>query len=186
METLDEAARSALYRELRGVVRTIALRNPLVAGKPLVFLQRRRFICQMLHEYLGYFYDYGDIAGGGVYVLEQPGHSLALRDLVAGRLAAGQLHHAGHCRTTPRRSTSPLPSGPTGSRTYYSPERRCFHLFAMDADGGESPPAHRRAGRRLRSLPAARRRLAFMSTRRGGFRPLPQSLGAAAGLHAAP
>ncbi len=30
--------------------------------------------------------DYGDIAGGGVYVLEKPGRSLATRDLVAARL----------------------------------------------------------------------------------------------------
>ena len=57
---------SDLYHRVRWATRDLALRNPLLAGQPLVFLKRHRFICQMLHEYLGYFYDYGDVAGGGV------------------------------------------------------------------------------------------------------------------------
>ena len=78
-----------MYHRIRTVTRQAALKNPLLAARPLVFLQRRRFICQMLHEYLGYFYDYGDIAGGGVYVLDQPGRSLQARDLIHGRLPKG-------------------------------------------------------------------------------------------------
>ena len=52
-------------------------------------MQRNRFVCQMLHEYMGYFCDYGDVSGGGVYVLEQPGVSLKTRDLIQGRLPKG-------------------------------------------------------------------------------------------------
>jgi septal ring factor EnvC (AmiA/AmiB activator) len=57
--------RAALYLQLRWATRNLALKNPLLAGKPLVFMKRHRFVSQMLHEYLGYFYDYGDVAGGG-------------------------------------------------------------------------------------------------------------------------
>jgi len=66
LDDLDAAARRGLYREIRWVARNAALANPLLAGKPILFLERKRFICQMLHEYLGYYYDYADIAGGGV------------------------------------------------------------------------------------------------------------------------
>ena len=95
VDQLDEAGRLALYHQIRSVDRGMALKNPLLAGKPIAFMKRRRFICQMLHEYLGYFYDYGDIAGGGVYVLEQPG-PVARRPRPDRRPPAeGQLHDAG-------------------------------------------------------------------------------------------
>jgi hypothetical protein len=78
-----------LYQQIRAVTREMALKNPLLAGKSIVFMKRRRFVCQMLHEYLGYFYDYGDISGGGVYILDRPGKSLDLRDVVGERLPKG-------------------------------------------------------------------------------------------------
>jgi hypothetical protein len=71
------------------VTRELALRTRPFAGEPLVFLKRHRFVCQMLHEYLGYFQDYGDVAGGGVCILEEPGRSLKTRDLIGGRLQRG-------------------------------------------------------------------------------------------------
>lgn len=76
LRTLEDHKRLALYRQIRSLTRNMALKNPLLGDHPIVFMKRRRFICQMLHEYLGYFYDYGDIAGGGLYVLTRPGHSL--------------------------------------------------------------------------------------------------------------
>ena len=88
-DSLDQAARLDLYRSVRSIARGAALKNPLIASKPIVFMERRRFICQMLHEYIGYYYDYADIAGGGVYVLEEPGRSAKVRDLIDGRLPRG-------------------------------------------------------------------------------------------------
>ncbi|MHC4682675.1 MAG: hypothetical protein ACYTEK_28870, partial [Planctomycetota bacterium] len=61
VNSLDKETRLHLYQKIRSVIRDMAIKNPLVASKPVVFMKRRRFICQMLHEYLGYFYDYGDI-----------------------------------------------------------------------------------------------------------------------------
>lgn len=89
VETMEPDARRALYCGVRAAVRSMALKNPLLAGRPLAFMKRRRFICQMLHEYIGYYYNYDGIHGGGVYVLEAPGKSLKTRDLVAGRLPKG-------------------------------------------------------------------------------------------------
>jgi len=168
VEALDESARLDLYRQVRTVARRAALKNPMVASRPLVFLKRRRFISQMLHEYLGYFYDYGDIAGGGVYVLEEPGRSLRLRDLVGGRLPRGNyttLSLSFDAKTVYFAFSERAPQKPD----YYSPERRCFHLFAVDV-----------GGRKLRQLttgpnddfdpcPLPDGGLAFLSTRRGGF-----------------
>jgi len=86
---LPSADQIAFYHRVRWSGRALALRNPAVAGQPIVFMKRHRFVCQMLHEYLGYFYDYGDVAGGGVFALERPGDSFEVRDLVAGRLPRG-------------------------------------------------------------------------------------------------
>ena len=65
------------------------MQNPLFEAKPILFMKRRRFICQMLHEYLGYYYDYADIDGGGISVLERPGYSLETTDLIGGQLPRG-------------------------------------------------------------------------------------------------
>lgn len=89
LDSLDKAARTDLYLRLRWTVREAIMKNPQVAGQPIVFLQRRRFLCQMLHEYMGYYHDYGELDGGGVYRLEAPGRSLAVRDLINGRLPRG-------------------------------------------------------------------------------------------------
>jgi len=134
LDRLDEAGRLTLYRNVRWAARTAAFRNPLIAGKPIVFMQRRRFICQMLHEYLGYYYD--GISGGGVYVLDRPGMSLQARDLIRGRLPEGNyttLSLSYDAKTVyfafaPKDLPKP---------DFYKPEngRRYFHVFAMNADG---------------------------------------------------
>ena len=129
LNSLDETSRLNLYVRLRWLTRTAALKNPLVADKPLVFMKRRRFVSQMLHEYLGYFYDYGDIAGGGVYLLPKPGRSLQVRDLVQGRLPRGNyttLAVSPDARTL----YFAFAERASGKPDYYSPERRCFHIFA--------------------------------------------------------
>lgn len=165
--SLDDAARQTLYRDLRWVIREAALKNRLVAGKPLVFLERRRFISQMLHEYLGYFYDYGDIAGGGVYVLDEPGRSPKRRDLIGGRLPRGNYTtlalsydaktvYFGFCERAPKPN-------------FYSPERRSFHLYAVDADGRNLRQLTSGPDDDFDPCPLPDGGLAFMSTRRGGF-----------------
>lgn len=168
VESLDEAARLALYRKVRSLGRDLALKNPLFADKPIVFLKRRRFTQQMLHEYLGYYYDYKNIAGGGVYVLERPGRSLEVRDLIRGRLPRGNyttLALSYDARTIYFAFAERAAKKPD----YYSPERRCFHVFAMDADGGNLRQLTDGPNDDFDPRPLPDGGIAFMSTRRGGF-----------------
>jgi len=189
IESLDEAARGDLYRRLRSVTREMALKNPLLASKPVVFLKRRRFICQMLHEYIGYYYNYADVAGGGVYVLEQPGRSLQLRDLVAGRLPRGNYAtltvsydaktvYFAFAETRPFDRRYPLRAEwtilPAADRVpkelnYYGPGRSSFHIFAVDADGQNLRQLTEGLEDDFDPCPLPDGDVAFMSSRRGGF-----------------
>jgi len=168
LASLGAEARLGLYHRIRTVTRQAALKNPLLAGRPIVFLQRHRFISQMLHEYLGYFYDYEDIAGGGVYVLEEPGRSFKTRDLIRGRLPKGNyttLALSYDARTIYFAFCERAPKKPD----YYSPERRCFHLFAVDAHGANLRQLTFGPDDDFDPCPLPDGGLAFMSTRRGGF-----------------
>ena len=168
IDRLDETGRLALYHQIRSITRGMALKNPLIAGKRIAFMKRRRFICQMLHEYLGYFYDYGDIAGGGVYVLEQPGQSLEIRDLTHDRLPKGNfttLALSYDARTLYFGFAERAPAKPD----FYSPERRCFHICAMNADGTGLRQLTDGCNDDFDPCPLPDGGIAFMSTRRGGF-----------------
>lgn len=168
VDSLDARARLALYLEIRSATRKLALKNPLVASKPIVFMKRRRFVCQMLHEYLGYFYDYGDISGGGVYLLEEPGRSLKVCDLIDGRLPRGNyttLSLSHDARTIYFAFAERAPVKPD----YYSPERRCFHIYAMDADGANLRQLTDGPDDDFDPCPLPDGGIAFMSTRRGCF-----------------
>lgn len=167
-ESSAPATRRSVYLQARWALRSAALKNPLLAGKPLVFLQRRRFISQMLHEYLGYYYDYGDIDGGGVYVLEEPGRSMKRRDLIRGRLPRGNyttLALSYDAKTAYFAFCERAPVKPN----YYSPDRRTFHLYAVDVGDGNLRQLTFGPDDDFDPCPLPDGALAFMSTRRGGF-----------------
>jgi hypothetical protein len=168
IEALDENQRLSLYKELRWFNRAVALQNPMLGDQPIVFLKRRRFVCQMLHEYLGYYYDYEEIEGGGIFVLRDPGHSLEIHELAGNQLPKGNyttLSLSYDAKTIFFAFAERSASKPD----YYSPERNGFHIYAMDSDGNNL--------RQLTSglfddfdpceLPDGG--IVFMSTRRGGF-----------------
>jgi hypothetical protein len=169
MESLDAAGRLALYRRARWFGRELALADRRVTGQPLVFMKRNRYICQMLHEYMGYFQDYGNVApGGGVFVLERPGCSLQTRDLLGDRLTNGNfttLALSYDARTiffafAERSAKKPA---------FTSPERRSFHLFAMARDGTALRQLTSGVEDDFDPCPLPDGGLAFMSSRRGGF-----------------
>lgn len=165
---LPSADRLALYNRVRWSGRDLALRNPAVAGQPIAFMKRHRFVCQMLHEYLGYFYDYGDVAGGGVFVLERPGVSFEVRDLVAGRLPRGNyttLALGYDARTLYFAFAERAPRKPD----FYSTDRRCFQLYAIEVDGSGLRRLTDGSNDDFDPCPLPDGALAFMSTRRGGF-----------------
>jgi hypothetical protein len=145
------------------------LADPAVTGQPLLFMTRNRYICQMLHEYMGYFYDYGDVPpGGGVHVLVRPGYSLETRDLVDGRLTNGNfttlaLSHDGHdvyFAFAGRSARKPA---------FNSPDRRSFHLYRMSPDGSGLRQLTDGVEDDFDPCPLPDGGIAFMSTRRGGF-----------------
>jgi hypothetical protein len=168
IETLDEQQRLSFYKELRWLNRAVALKNPMLGDQPIVFLKRRRFVCQMLHEYLGYYYDFEEIEGGGVFLLKDPGHSLEIHELAGHQLPKGNyttLSLSYDAKTIFFAFAERSASKPD----YYSSERNGFHIYAMDSDGNNL--------RQLTSglfddfdpceLPDGG--IVFMSTRRGGF-----------------
>jgi hypothetical protein len=168
IEKLDKKTRLHLYHDIHSVARKLVLKNPLIASKPIIFMKRRRFVCQMLHEYLGYFYDYGDIAGGGVYILDEPGHSLKTTDLIKGQLPRGNyttLSLSYDARTIYFAFAQRAAKKPD----YYSPQRRCFHIYAVDADGTNLRQLTNGPDDDFDPCPLPDGGIAFMSTRRGGF-----------------
>ncbi len=168
MEGSDVAERLSLYHQIRWLIREAAFKNPLVGDEKIVFLKRRRFICQMLHEYLGYFYDYEDIAGGGVYILEEPGQAAAYNDLIQDRLPRGNyttLALSYDAKTIYFGFAERAEQKPD----YYSKDRRCFHIYAMDADGTNLRQLTDGLYDDFDPCPLPDGGIAFMSTRRGGF-----------------
>lgn len=168
-ETSTEAGGHALIRRLRWFTRDLVLRDPRITGQPLVFLQRNRFVCQMLHEYMGYFQDYGDVPpGGGVFVLERPGASLGVTDLLRDQLPPGSyttlaLSHDGrdlyfaHAR---RSRTKPA---------FHSPDRQSFHIYRVGTDGSGLRQLTDGVEDDFDPCPLPDGGIAFVSTRRGGF-----------------
>jgi len=187
---MTQADSLPLYHRLRWFARDLALaKNPLLAGRKIAFLQRRRFICQMLHEYIGYYYNYADLAGGGVFVLDQPGRSFAARSLTDGRLPRGAyatlaVDHGGRtlyfafAEVRPVERDHKLGSDwtilPAADRVppelnYYAPSRSAFHLFAVDVDGPSLRQLTSGCEDDFDPCPLPDGDLIFMSSRRGGF-----------------
>ena len=72
LDALDSDASQALYLKVRWAVRKLALKNPLVFSKPILFLMRPRYAGhgQMLYEYVGWYYRSGKPRpDAGVFVL---------------------------------------------------------------------------------------------------------------------
>ncbi len=167
LDRLSESQRLDLYRDIRWMARAMALKNPRLAGRRVAFMKRKRFVCQMLHEYLGYYYDYEDIAGGGVYVLKEPGTSFALDDLTPhlGRGNFTTLALSYDAKTLYFAFAERAEEKPD----FYSAQRKCFHLFAMDSDGSNVRQITRGAEDDFDPCPLPDGGIAFMSSARGGF-----------------
>ncbi len=191
MSSLDEAARLDLYVKVRTLSRNAALGNPLVASRPILFMQRRREVGYMLYEYLGWYYAYGhDPTNGvksakfptpptedcGVFVLEKPGRSLETRELTAGKLPPG--HFVTLALSFDARTVTFAFADPKGKDPYTLPgyarapavpgaKYQTFHLYAMNADGSGLRPLTDGPDDDFDPCPLPDGGIAFMSTRRG-------------------
>ncbi|NOR66016.1 MAG: hypothetical protein GQ528_01515, partial [Woeseiaceae bacterium] len=168
VDALTDSGRVKLYHDIRWVTRSIALKNPLIAAKRVIFMKRKRFICQMLHEYLGYYYDYEDIAGGGIYLLQRPGYSFEYQDLTKhqpGRGNYATLALSYDAETIYFAFAERAEQKPD----YYSDQRKCFHIYAMNADGSNVRQITHGPDDDFDPCPLPDGGLAFMSSARGGF-----------------
>jgi Hydrazine synthase alpha subunit middle domain/WD40-like Beta Propeller Repeat len=161
----DDAAWEDLWRRTHRLRREIVFANPLAATGPLLFV--KQVPSTFSHQLTQY---YGSCArpGGGVYVLDAPGQSLACRQLATDRLPPGSYQHPEvsvdgqhvlfaycHAETTPADRESSLD--------------RFYHLYEMAADGSglrqlTEGPFDDFAPRYLPNG-----QIIFVSTRRGGF-----------------
>lgn len=164
--SLTDAARwEELWRQTHQLRRQIALHNPLAETGPLLFIKRvPSSFSHQLTQYAGRCAR----PGGGVFVLDQPGRSMASRQLVS--LPEGSFLHPevswdgsrvmfAFCQTDP---------GHDGWRSRQS-NNQFYHLFEVGADGSglkqltSGPYDHFSP----RYLPDGK--ILFLSTRRGGF-----------------
>lgn len=189
VDQLDADARLALYRQLRWKIREVALMNPVLANKPIAFLKRKRFSCQMLHEYLGYFYKRTGLHGGEVCILNNPGFDLSVTQLTSGRLPKGayttlalsydakQLYFAfaeipeENCSSKPLAWQELADKGYAGEALdkHLQEEKSWFHLFTIRTDGSDLRQLTFGPYGDFDPCPLPNGSLAFMSTRRGGY-----------------
>ncbi len=97
MERLEKAvaagdaspeARQRLYQQVRSLKRRIALSNPLLKPEGLLFC--KRVPTSYSHLVMQYF-GWRARPGGGIFVLDEPGRSLAARDILGGKLQGGSV-----------------------------------------------------------------------------------------------
>jgi len=168
VDDLDADSRLRLYYQIRRMTRTVALKNPLLVDRPLVFMKRKRFACQMLHEYIAYFNQYGGQFGGGVFVLEEPGRSLKTRELTAGQLQSG-------CYTSLALSNDAQTvyfafAEWTGKKPVFgSSDQRYYHIYALDLASGQARQLTDGPYDDTDPCPLPDGGIAFISTRRGGY-----------------
>jgi len=161
----DGSAWEDLWRRVHKLRREIAFSNPLAATGPIVFVKQ---VPSMFSHQLTQYYGSCARPGGGVFVLDAPGRSMACRPLAAGALPLGSYQHPEvsfdgrkilfaycHAETTPTNRESHL--------------ERFYHLYEMAADGNRlkqltDGPYDDFAPRYLPNG-----KIVFISTRRGGF-----------------
>jgi hypothetical protein len=155
----------ARYLQARWLKRRIALANPLLASRvgqtssPVPILFAKRVPTSYSHLVMQYF-GWRARPGGGLYVLERPGESLATRDLLQGRLGTGSVLTPGLSWDTKRVVFS------------YS---RCdesdpyFHLYEVGLDGSGLRQLTTGPYEDLMPAPLPDGGIVFSSTRRRGY-----------------
>ncbi|MBR5627282.1 MAG: PD40 domain-containing protein [Thermoguttaceae bacterium] len=80
---------SDAYLDLRWEMRNVIFDNPLIKDIPIVFMKGDRYIWQLIHEYLSYYYRGTNTTGKGMYCLKNPGRSFETVSLTDGKFPRG-------------------------------------------------------------------------------------------------
>lgn len=187
---MDIPTRFKNYIELRTILRDVIFDIPLIKDKPIVFMKENRFVCQMLHEYMSYYYQRSGMNGGGLFVLKHPGRSDEVRDLTSGHFPKGvfstlnlsydgkTLYFSFADLSKVQKDGAPilnsnqlraLGNADNFVSDYMTKEEGKFHLFQMDLATGRSQQLTTGPNDDFSPLPLPNGELAFLSTRRGGF-----------------
>lgn len=186
----NDAKRRQRYLELRSAIRDVVLAHPDVRGQPLVFVTGQRFTCQMLHEYMSYYYQKSGMNGGGIYLLKKPGESFETESLTGGRFPKGVFstlslsYDAGSIYFAFADFSKVQPDGmpkigsntmarqgfdPTFAPEYMKQEEGKFHLFKMSLQDRSLTQLTAGPDDDFDPVELPDGRLVFLSTRRGGF-----------------
>ncbi len=159
-----------LYLRVRWLKRRIALANPLIDFGKLLFCKR---VPTSYSHLVMQYYGWRARAGGGIFVLENPGRSLACRDILDGRLADGNVLQPclsydakrivfSFVRCAGKQYDPSKVSNGDGDEGFY-------HIYEIDVDGGNLRQLT--AGSYDDLMPAylPDGRIVFCSTRRRGY-----------------
>ena len=173
----DDGRQGRLYRRVRWLKRRIALGNPLMDFGPMLFCKRvPTAYSHLVMQYFGW----RARPGGGLFVLPRPGKSLAVRDILDGRLAGGSVL-APRLSYDARRVVFSFVScngkSPLGPAHDAEAGKKYYHLFEVDLDPSRAFAAGGSGLRRLTSGPFEDLMptylpdggIAFSSTRRRGY-----------------
>ncbi|MGD0093198.1 MAG: hypothetical protein ABSE73_25065, partial [Planctomycetota bacterium] len=161
-----ETAWEQLWRDVHALRRQIALTNPLLKARPLVFV--KQVPSAFSHQLTQYYGRYAR-PGGGVFVLEHPGETMQCRSLTAGALKEGSCQHLDVSYDARKLLFSHCECDTAPANGSAAPPGRYYHLYEVGVDGTglrqlTSGPYDDFAPR---YLPDGR--LVFISTRRGGW-----------------
>lgn len=134
-KNLDVAQRRALYLRVRGLKRQIALANPLMQFGRLMFC--KRVPTSYSHLVMQYF-GWRARPGGGLFVLDEPGRSLACRDILQGKLADGNVLEPRLSWDAKRIVFSyvrALTDAPKPEQLDNQTDEGFYHIYEVNADG---------------------------------------------------
>jgi hypothetical protein len=164
-DSADLTARREVYFAAREAVRKIALSNPLLSFRDLLYVKREPgVLAHMCDQY------FGSLArpGGGVYVLEDILRQPRERDLIAGRLPSGAylspaLSYDG------RTVVFAFARGDASRKPAFSYDAQWrYHLYRVNVDGTDLRQLTEGAADDILPCWLPDGDVVFMSTRRGG------------------
>jgi hypothetical protein len=125
----------SLYYQVRWLKRRVILANPLMDFGPMLFC--KRVPTEYSHQVMQYF-GWRARPGGGLFVLEKPGTSLACRDILDGRLKHGNVLEPRLSYDGKRIVFSFVNCGqpnPAAKATPDPSDKDFYHLYEVRTDG---------------------------------------------------
>jgi hypothetical protein len=156
----------SLWLDVHRLRRRIVLANPKFDLGPLLFA--KRVPSTMAHQ-LTQYYGYLARPGGGLFVLEEPGRSMRVRQL-GGSLPNGSVIRpdVSYDGATIYFGFCPCDTGPEVWRDPKCMDRR-YHLYSMRADGADPKQLTDGPYDDFSPIETPSGKLLFCSTRRGGY-----------------